>query len=115
MKKLLGVCAVLALLIGGGSIAYQMYYSGDAYYVKITTDGEAKVETDTRGEKHTIYHYSLPAVNKKLKNKTIAFTADHNLKRDAYLELTFNDKKGVTTWQEVKAADIKATILEEIN
>lgn len=114
MKKILGVCAFLALVIGGACIAYQKYYGGETYYVKMTTDGQAKTESDDKGNQYTRYWYDLTSVNAKLKKKRVVFSADHQLKRDAYLALTVNDQKGVTTYKEVKTSEIKPNILKEI-
>ena len=115
MKKLLGVLAVLALIGGGAYLVYQKSYGGEAYYVKITQDGVTTQDSDSEGRTYTTYNYKLPAVNKRLDKKKIKFTADHNLKKEAYLALTVNKTKGVTSYQEVKKSEIKATILKEIN
>ena len=114
MKKLLSVLAVLAVIGAGLYMVYQKSYGGDTYYVKITQDGRTTADTDSSGHIYTTYNYELPAVNKKLDKKTVKFTADHNLRKDAYLALTVHKTKGVTSYKEVKKSEIKANIFKEI-
>ena len=115
MKKLLAVLAVLAVIGAGLYMVYQKSYGGDVYYVKITQDGTPRKSQDSEGRTYIDYDYELPAVNKRLDKKKIKFTADHNLRKEAFLALTVNKTKGVTSYQEVKQSEIKATILKEIN
>lgn len=115
MKKLIAILAVLVLAGGGIYFVYQKSYGGDHYYVKITKDGTATKETDDSGATYTNYTYNLPAVNKKLDKKNIEFNADHNLRKQAYLELTVNKNKGVTSFKEVKKSEIKSEIIKELN
>ncbi|GAB2021583.1 YxeA family protein [Pseudolactococcus yaeyamensis] len=115
MKKLLSVVAVLVVLAGGLYMVYQKNYGGDIYYVKITQDGMPRQSRDDSGRIYTDYNYELPAVNKRNVKKATKFTADHNLRKGAYLELTVNKTKGVTGYKEVKKSEIKASILKEIN
>lgn len=42
------------------------------------------------------------------------FTGDHNLRLDAYLRLVYNDKKGVTSWEEVQKQDVPQKALNKI-
>ncbi|GAX47501.1 YxeA family protein [Pseudolactococcus reticulitermitis] len=115
MKKLAAVLAILAIIAGGVYMVYQKSYGGDAYYVKITQDGTPRQTKDDSGRTYTDYDYALPAVNKRGDKKTPKFTADHNLRKGAYLELTVNKTKGVTSYKEVEESEIKANILKEIN
>ena len=115
MKKLLAVFAVLALIGSGLYMVYKKSYGGDAYYVKITQDGVTTQDSDSSGRVYTTYNYELPAVNKHNVKKATKFTADHNLRKGAYLALTVNKTKGVTGYKEVKKSEIRASILKEIN
>lgn len=47
-------------------------------------------------------------------SKVIKYTADHNLRHDAYLKLTYNNVKGVTNWQEVKSKDLPQKAAEQL-
>ena len=42
------------------------------------------------------------------------FTGSHNLRHDAYLRLVYNDKKGVTSWEEVQKQDIPQKVQNKI-
>lgn len=107
MKKFLAVVLVAVLLIGGGGFAwYKMAYGGNHYYVKITDDGQKLEEKSDSGEKFIRYDYFLKASNKEGEVKNIEFKADHNLRKTAYLDVTLNSHKGVTSWEEVKESEL---------
>lgn len=116
MKKLLIVLlAILALIGVGGYTWYRSAYGGTNYYVKITEDGKKSVETASDGTKISFWNYELNGVDKSGKTKSLKFSGDHNLKRGAYLNLTYNEKKGVTSWEEVQKAKVPEKALEQIN
>jgi uncharacterized protein (TIGR01655 family) len=115
MKKLIPVLAILALVAGGLYFVYQKSYGGEQYYVVIKDDGLAKQQKDDSGKPFTDYHYALTAVSNKLNHKNVTFTADHNLRKGAYLALTVNKDKGVTSFKEVEKSEIKAEIIKELN
>lgn len=48
------------------------------------------------------YGYKEKVYNNAGQEKTLDFTATHNLRHEAYLKLTYNKQKGVTNWEEVK-------------
>lgn len=55
MKKLIGVLVVLGIFLGGSFAAYHYFYGGEAYYTKITTNGEMSATQADNGEKFTTY------------------------------------------------------------
>lgn len=115
MKKIIGVLIGLIFIVGAaGYVWYQSSYGGQSYYVKIVEDGEKEdIKSDT-GEKFALYHYKQTAYNENGKSKVIKYTADHNLRHDAYLKLTYNNVKGVTNWQEVKSKDLPQKAAEQL-
>ncbi|MEH6943255.1 YxeA family protein [Bacillus sp. JJ722] len=76
------------------------------YYIQITVDGTEQEVVADNGKKFKSFKYELPAFDKDGKEKMMEFTADKNLRKDAFLRVYYNDKKGVTSWEEVKKEDI---------
>lgn len=115
MKKVLvGIVALVLIVVGGGYACYHTAYGGDSYYVHIQEDGVAKKEKDDSGQEFTRYYYTLTGYDEKGEAKEMNFTGDHNLRHDAYLRLVYNDKKGVTSWEEVQKQDIPQKALNKI-
>ncbi|GBG96217.1 YxeA family protein [Lactococcus termiticola] len=116
MKKILiGIVAVLVIIGAGGFGWYQLTYGGKDYYVQIKTDGEKRTVTANDGNKFPIYTYKIKATEKSGQTKDIEFTADHNLRHGAYLDLTYNNKKGVTNWKEVQKDEVPKEALDKLN
>ncbi|MCL2677116.1 MAG: YxeA family protein [Streptococcaceae bacterium] len=115
MKKVLLVLVTVLVVLGGAFYAWKtITYGGETYYVKIVADGK-KVQTHSdSGEVFDRYDYEMKAFNKNGDEKTLIFTADHNLRHNAYLSLTVNDKKGVTNWNEVQEKDIPQKALDKL-
>lgn len=116
MKKILFGIVVLILAVSGiGYAWYKSSYGGEAYYLQVTTDGkEIEVISDS-GIKFKEFNYKINSYQKDGKEKMIAFTADHNLRKSAYLRATFNSTKGVTSWEEIKKSNIPKAALKKIN
>ncbi|PEI67281.1 YxeA family protein [Bacillus toyonensis] len=75
----------------------------DEYYVQIKMDGKEGVSKSMDGEvMGKEYEYTLSGFNKGDKEKELEFTAQTNLRREAFLLVYHTDKKGVTAWEEVK-------------
>ena len=103
MKKIFFGIVALILIIGGAGFAwYKVTYGGGTYYVQITKDGKEKSGRTDSGDKYTEYIYDINSYQKDGKEKKVNFMADHNLRKEAYLKLTVNSVKGVTSWEEVK-------------
>ena len=115
MKKILfGLVALLLILIGGSFAWYKVTYGGATYYVQIKEDGKAKEEVLSNGEHIKRYDYSLEAFDTNGNEKTIKFDADHNLRHEAYLKLTYNKVKGVTNWEEVQKNKVPTKALKHL-
>lgn len=110
---------ILVIIIGGGILAMRFInfnrIGADTYYVKITTDGQAKSGHASDGTAYTDYNYDLPGYNEDGKEKKIEFTAQKNLRKGAYLEVFVKEDKGVTSYEEVKAADVPKKAAEKLN
>lgn len=116
MKKILfGVIAVLLILVGAGFAWYRVEYGGTAYYVKITENGTKTTEKDDQGQTFYLYDYDQKAFDKSGHSRQIEFTADHNLRHQAYLQLTYNQKKGVTNWEERSSKQVPEKALAQLN
>lgn len=115
MKKILfGIIALIILIGGSGFAWYKVTYGGGTYYVQITKDGKEKQET-ANGQKFSRFTYNIDSYQKDGKEKKVEFTAGHNLRKEAYLKLTVNSVKGVTSWEEVKKAEVPKEALKKLS
>ncbi|GMR63370.1 MULTISPECIES: YxeA family protein [Bacillus] len=89
----------------------------DEYYVQVTADGIEKNEKFDNGEPHKYFEYKLKGFDKdgKEKEKELEFTAQKNLRKDAFLRIYNSDKKGVTAWEEVKKDELPAKVKEKLS
>lgn len=81
----------------------------DEYYVQITVDGK-----EYNGEPYKDYQYKLTGFDKEGKEKELEFTAQKNLRKDAFLRVYHSDKKGVSAWEEVKKDELPAKMKEKL-
>ena len=98
--------ALILIVIGGGFAFYKATYGGASYYVQITEDGKEKEVSLANGTSVKRYDYSIEAFDSKGQEKVIKFDTDHNLRHEAYLKMTYNKTKGVTSWEEVEQAKV---------
>lgn len=116
MKKIFfGILALIVLIGGSGFAWYKVTYGGGTYYVQITKDGKEKSGRTDSGDKYTEYIYDINSYQKDGKEKKVNFMASHNLRKEAYLKLTVNSVKGITSWEEVKKADVPKEALKKLN
>ena len=109
MKKfLIGLVSLIVIAFVGLQIADKVVKSGDEYFVQITTDGQRVDEKDDSGNNYVDYKYSLPGYDKDGNKKELDFNAnkDRPLRREAFLKVTWNKKKGVTSYEEVQQKDL---------
>lgn len=109
MKKFLLAVAVLFVLCTGGLYVLMTIdfnrMNADHYYVQINeTPTEEKVKT-SKGEVFTRYAYTLEAYDENGNEKQYTFTADKELRQDAYLML-YVKESGVSSYDEVKLTDV---------
>ncbi|MEB9627417.1 MULTISPECIES: YxeA family protein [Bacillus] len=86
----------------------------DEYYVQITVDGKETYSKADNGEKFKDYEYKLTGFDKDGKEKELEFTAQKNLRKEAFLRVYNSDKKGVTAWEEVKKDELPAKVKEKL-
>src|SRR5699024_631904 len=79
------------------------------YYVEIDNDGEAYSESE-----HTRYKYNLIGFDEDGESKELLFTAGHQLKQGAYLQIYFK-KDEVITYEDVDTDDIPEKAQELLN
>src|SRR5699024_12198172 len=68
----------------------------DEYYVQVQNNGEKYTEKN-----YTRYEYTLNGFDEDGKSKDMTFTANHELKKNAYLRIYYK-KDEVITYEEVK-------------
>ncbi|MFK4900123.1 YxeA family protein [Lactococcus petauri] len=114
MKKILiGLVMMALLLIGGGYAWYNSEYGGTEYYVKIHEDGE-KLTIKGSGNPWHGFEYKKMGYTELGSERKLDFLTFHNLKHEAYLKVIYNDKKGVTSWEEVQQKDVPEKALSKI-
>lgn len=86
----------------------------DEYYVQITADGKEYLSKASNGKTYKDYQYKLTGFDKKGKEKELEFTAQKNLRKEAFLRVYNSDKKGVTAWEEVKKDELPAEVKEKL-
>ncbi|MFD1429476.1 MULTISPECIES: YxeA family protein [Lacticaseibacillus] len=109
MKKFLIGLVVLVVLVFGGLKLYSVTnYGGTSYYTQITTDGKKITQKDDNGATYTDYEYTLVGYDENGAPRTLNFNANkaRPLKKNAYLKLVYNEKKGVTSWEAVDDVDV---------
>ncbi|MGO2637834.1 MAG: YxeA family protein [Enterococcus viikkiensis] len=117
MKKfLIGLVSLIVIGFVGLQIAEKVMSSGDAYYVQITNDGEKVNAKDDSGNSYVDYKYSLPGYDKEGNNKVLDFNAskDRPLRREAFLKVTWNKNKGVTSYEEVQQKQLPKKAAEKL-
>ncbi|WEV60333.1 YxeA family protein [Streptococcaceae bacterium ESL0729] len=109
MKKFLASLVVIfALIFVGGRAWYQASYGGQTYYVQIKGEGQRKTDTDSKGKVYGSYEYTLDGKDKSGNSKSLTFRniEDRPMKQDAWLKITYNKDKGVTSWNEVSPSQV---------
>lgn len=117
MKKfLIGLVSLIVIAFVGLQIADKVVKGGDEYYVQITTDGQRVDEKDDSGNPYVDYKYSLPGYDKDGNKKELDFNAakDRPLRREAFLKVTWNKKKGVTSYEEVQQKQLPKKAAEKL-
>ena len=80
--------------------------NADNYYLQITEDGIPHEEKLDDGSVMTTYSYQLDATNADGKTIPLEFTAQKNLRKEAYLKMFVKKDNQVSSYNEVKLEDI---------
>jgi len=118
MKKfIIGLVVLIVLVFGGLKIFEVTNYGGTAYYTQIVNDGKKLNEKDDNGNAFIDYQYNQKGYDESGNGIQLEFNGNKTrpLKRNAYLKLTYNDKKGVTSWEAVAKSDVPKAALEKLN
>jgi len=118
MKKLIGLIAAIAVILVGGLLVLQNVnfnrLGAEQYYTQITGPGKILEDKDDKGVKYVSYEYNLPAFDNDGSETTVTFTAQKQLRENAYLTLFLKDDKGVTSYQEVKEDELPKKASEKL-
>lgn len=117
MKKfLIGIVLVAVLAFGGLKATEKIVQGGNDYYVRITDKGNKVKDKDDDGRTMISYDYKLAGFDRTGQEKEMKFTSykDRPLIQGAYLKVTWNQKRGVTSYEQVKENDIPAKAKEKL-
>ncbi|PGA87963.1 YxeA family protein [Bacillus toyonensis] len=85
------------------------------YYVQIISDGQKENVKSQSGETDKAYRYKLNGFDKEGQEKIMDFTADKNLRKEAFLRVYYSDERGVTSWEEIELKDIPEKAKQKLN
>lgn len=109
MKKGLIAIAVILIILVGFVVFIQNVnlnrLGAQQYYVQINQDGKRFEDKSDNGEKYVYYEYTLDGYNPSGKEKALTFTAQKELRKDAYLRVYVKGDE-VSSYQEVKADEL---------
>ncbi|CAM4331850.1 membrane protein [Bacillus manliponensis] len=114
MKRVLALLSVLVVFTTMLAGCNLNRVGTDKYYTQITVDGNEKIDKADNGEKFQTFEYKLASFDKDGKEKEMEFTAQKNLRKDAFLCLYYDEKKGVKSWQEVKEDELPKKVKEKL-
>ncbi|MGE7092433.1 YxeA family protein [Lysinibacillus sp. NPDC048646] len=118
MKKVFfGIGALFILFVAGLIVLMTVDFNRlnkDTYYVHITSDGEVEEYKAGDGQILESYWYELPAFNDKGDETTLKFSAQKNLRHDAYLKLYVKKENVVTSYDEVQFEDMPAKVQKHL-
>jgi len=99
-KLLIASMGLILCLLTACSPQVLQTFGSTKYYVEIDDDGEEYEESE-----YTRYRYNLLGFDEDGEFKELSFTAAHQLKQGAYLQVYYK-KDEVITYEEVNADDI---------
>ncbi|GAA0392209.1 YxeA family protein [Paenibacillus motobuensis] len=110
MKKglLIGSGIILVLLIGFIVFIQNVNINrlgADSYYVQIQDSGKEIEGKSDSGKIFTYYEYTIKGFDEDGKEKTFTFTAQKDLRKQAYLQVYLKGDE-VKSYQEVQANDL---------
>ncbi|MGC6767557.1 YxeA family protein [Enterococcus sp. LJL51] len=109
--------SIVAALGFGAKYAMDKYwadnYGGPSYYTKITSIPE---DTGTPEDESPVWQYDQISYNEDGQEKIVHLkeARPQPLKEGAYLKMVVNENKGVTSWEEVKAAELPKKVAEKL-
>jgi len=118
MKKIfISIGALFILFVAGLSVLMTIDFNRlnkDTFYVHITTDGKVEEYKANDGQILQTYWYELPAFKENGEEMTLKFSAQKNLRLDAYLKLYVKKENEVTSYDEIQFEDMPAKVQAQI-
>ena len=120
MKKIIiGICVTLISLISiGGFYLFKVYDGGTDYYIKVTDSPikQEEVKDDSGKTMGTQYTYQLLGSDEEGHTKEIEYYVykEQPLRKNAYLKMVINEKRGPLRWEEVVESKIPERAKEKI-
>lgn len=109
MKKgIIAVAIVLIVLVGFVVFIQNVNVNrlgAQQYYVQINQDGKRMEDKSDSGEKYVSYEYTLKGFDSKGEEKSLTFTANKELRKDAYLRV-YVKGNDVSSYQEVQVSEL---------
>ncbi|MCM3039763.1 YxeA family protein [Paenibacillus motobuensis] len=110
MKKglIIGTSVILVALIGFIVFIQNVNINrlgADSYYVQIQDSGKKIESKSDNGKIYTDYEYTMKGFNEDGKEKTFTFTAQKDLRKQAYLRIYLKGDK-VSSYQEVQISEL---------
>lgn len=110
MKKglIVGTSVILVVLIGFIIFIQNVNINrlgADSYYVQIQDSGKKMEDKSDNGKIFTYYEYTMTGFNEDGKEKNFTFTAQKDLRKQAYLQIYLKGDK-VSSYQEVQANEL---------
>ncbi|PUB08334.1 YxeA family protein [Paenisporosarcina sp. OV554] len=95
-------------------------WGSESYYVQINEDGIAKTTKGDNGEKSTRYYYKMNAYNTDGNTIPVEFSANKELKLNAFLLVDVNDtdKKEhntISSYKEVAEKELPEKVKKQLN
>lgn len=115
MKKILLIVILGILISTGGIVWYIENYSNKSYYVQIHNNGVIERDDLKSNSLLGLYKYKVEGFDAEGVENHLEFTADHNLRIEAYLKVKKNAKRGVISWGEVKRESIPKKALDNLD
>lgn len=112
------LCFVALGVTGCGNIKD---IGSDKYYIKISVDGKKKLAFKDGDENVYRYDYrDIKAYDKNGNEIKIVFTADKNLRKDAFLEVRIRDAKSnelnaILSYKEIQESELPNLAKEKLN
>lgn len=117
MKKIIFTALPFLLASGGIFYWYHDNYGTNDYYTKINQAGTRTHIGEGAGHKVYKYRYKLASFNACGEELDIDFNSrkDHPMKKDAYLIVHVNHKKGVMGWEEIAKSQLPKKAENHLN
>lgn len=115
MTKLVLIVFIAILISAGGIVWYVENYSNKSFYVQIYNDGDIEHDTSRSSSLLGFYRYKIKGVDAEGVEKALDFTANYNLRHEAYLKVRENSKRGVISWEEIQRISIPKKALDSLD